>query len=70
MPDIENLASEHSVKELAAYIHASCVDTAFKLYKEGSAEHNKALEIAQRPQVNGQYDAAEWASELNIWRLL
>ena len=36
------------VKELAVHIHASCVDTAFKLYKEGSAEHNKALEIAQR----------------------
>ena len=41
-----------SVKELAAYIYASCVDTAFKLYKEGSAEHNKALEIAQRPEVS------------------
>jgi hypothetical protein len=39
------------LEDLAAHTHASCVETAFKLYREGSAARNKALEIAQRPEV-------------------
>ena len=39
------------LKDLAAHVHASCVDTAFKLYKEDSTEHRKASEIALQPEV-------------------
>ncbi len=39
------------VKEVAAHIHASCVDTAFKLYRKDAEEYNKASEIARRPEV-------------------
>ncbi len=38
-------------EQLAAHVHACCVDTAFKLYKEGGPEWTQAMEIAQRPEV-------------------
>ena len=38
-------------KNLAAYIHASCVETALKLYSIDSDEWSKAQSIAQKPEV-------------------
>ena len=46
--ECDSKRSSAAARDLTAHIHACCVDTAFKLYKDGGA---KWREIAQRPEV-------------------